>query len=167
MTTIREKVENYNSKVFLGIDPGETTGWAMAGIQMIPITPKKQASSMSQVKGISELVWFLENLDPQPDVIVYERYVVDLLEADINTGEHETIQVIGVVMSYAIRNGIELVGQLRTVKTQGYAWHHTIRTPGIKSVSHKRDAHAHLCYYQTLNGTPRYYKMKRPEAKRK
>lgn len=137
--------------LFLGIDPGETTGWALAGPQMIPVTPYGQLGSMGQVGGLMALTAFLEDLSPIPDIIVFERYVVSRLDSEINTGEHETIQAIGVVKSYAFRNNIELVAQLRTVKPQGYAWHHTITRPGSKVDSHRRDAHAHLCYYQTTH----------------
>lgn len=150
---------------FLGVDPGETTGWALTGVHMVPIIPTGKAAFMGEAHGLDELIDFLESLNPKPDIIIFERYVVTRLDTDINTGEHETIQAIGVIKSYARRNGIPIVGQLRTVKPQGYAWHHTIRTPGAKANSHRRDAHAHVCYYQTTHKNPEtgkpYYVLKR------
>lgn len=139
------------SNIMLGIDPGETTGWALAGPQMVPVFRDGTLVNMSQVRGLEALTTFLETLRPIPGLIVFERYVVNQLRADINTGEHETIQAIGVIKSYAFRNGIEIVGQMPVCKPQGYAWHHTITKPGVKADSHKRDAHAHLVYYQVTH----------------
>ncbi len=135
----------------LGIDPGETTGWAYLAGQGIPVADTRNRLHMGQVKGLDRLIPFLEGLDPVPTVIVFERYVIEELTRNQNSGEIETIQAIGVIKSYALRNRIKIVGQLRNVKPQDYAWHPTVRSPGAKENSHRRDAHAHAVYYLVMN----------------
>lgn len=140
------------TKLYLGIDPGETTGWALLRPQMViaPIGPGGRWQG--PVKGLEPLTHFLEALPEIPDAIIFERYVISDLTRMQNSGEIPTIQAIGIVKSYAFRNKIKLVDQLRTVKKQGYGWTPHNKKPGAKAVSHERDAEAHVAYYQVMNG---------------
>lgn len=130
--------------MFLAIDPGETTGWAIF----------KQDGSLDdygQAEGLDFFSGWLEFLDPKPSLLICEEWI---LNPNISQGgsRQETVQVIGVIRSYGLRNGIDIEWQSPSRKPAGYAW------AGIKPLpksqhaqSHQYDAIAHGTYYLVSN----------------
>lgn len=142
---------NYDFKkdwimMFLSFDPGDTTGWAHLGPEGFSKHLEPYRASMGQLKGQEALVRFLEGIQALPRVIIYEAFVIDGDMKKHKGQEHFTIQNIGIIKSYAIRNNIELVRQERTRKTMGYGWGQ-ISKAGSHKDSHGKDAMAHAVYY--------------------
>lgn len=145
------KAQDMN-QVFLGIDPGETTGWALMHPLAVPAALGPLGRWLGPVQGVEPFIDFLEALSVKPTAIIYERYVIRQLTRNQNHGELPTVQVIGALKSYAHRNKIKIVGQLPDIKPSGYAWGPHYKTEGAKVNSHERDAQAHIIYYQVMNG---------------
>lgn len=132
---------------WLSIDPGErNTGWAAF---------KKDGSDIefgTIRNGLDGVLEWIENLDPKPQRIIYENYRIN---PTISHGFSKvlTVQVIGVIKSYAKRNKIPLHEQPNTVLKIGlkyigcYGMYYTPRGKRIKHVDDEISAWAHGVYY--------------------
>lgn len=93
----------------LSLDPGETTGWAY---QDEHCEYPGGLLDIGQIGGIKELAVWLEAFTRPVDVVVIEDYKVwkGKRGAKSNTGSNlPTVRTIGVIESWALRNGIKIV----------------------------------------------------------
>lgn len=126
--------------MFLALDPGETTGWAS-------FNQDGSLIDYGQAEGFDFFSGWLEFLEPKPFLIICEEWI---LNPNIPQGgsRQETVQVIGSVRNYAIRNGIDIEWQSPSRKPAGYAWAGMKPLPKSQhSISHQYDAIAHGTYY--------------------
>lgn len=122
--------------MLLGIDPGDTTGWAVANREgvladMGQVKLANLASWLDGLHGISAVV--LENFRIRPG-------------QNFSWSEMDTIQVIGAVKYRAHQLKAPLILQEPSCKTIGAKWA-GIEIPKDHSISHQAEAWAHLTYY--------------------
>src|SRR4051812_23211924 len=118
--------------MYLGLDPGVTTGYAMSDDSGILI-------DYGQLKK-DELFDFLQDL--HPTIIVVENFKIRPGH-NFNWNGMEVIRVIGAIEYRAHELGARLVFQEPSVKSVGYKWA-GMPTPKSHSQSHQTDAWAHL-----------------------
>ncbi len=138
--------------MYLAFDPGETTGWAWADKNGMPMPPKSPTTNPhGQISNQDALIDFLEALNPVPSVIIVEKWK---LSPDQSKGmywtEMITPQNIGIIKAYARRHQVEIVWQETGVKKAGYGLAMLKPTSNHRD-SHWRDAKAHLEYYLARN----------------
>lgn len=128
------KLDNF----YLACDPGHTSGYAVFNSEGIMM-------KSGQISGLDDFMDFVEDLDPQPHVLVMEDYIIR--KGISHSGSRApTIQLIGMLKRWAKKNHVEVVLQQAHVKKIGYKF------AGLKQTkthdkSHEPDAIAHGCFY--------------------
>lgn len=132
---------------WLSLDPGEqNVGWAAF---------KEDGSDieLGVVRGgLDSFLEWIENLDPKPKRIIYENYRIS---PTLNHGFSKvlTVQVIGMIKSYAKRNRIPLHEQPNTVLKIGlkyvgcYSMYYDSKGRRKKHVDDQISAWAHGVYF--------------------
>lgn len=137
---------------YLAIDPGaQNSGWAKFA---------KDGSDLGlgAVKGGPDgLMDFLENLDPQPKVIILEQYV-NMPGVNPLWRTNKTEQLIGAIKRHAKRNNITVHEQRNTVLSMGlrmngfYKVYYDDQGKKKKHVDDEISAHAHGVYWLQTHG---------------
>lgn len=125
--------------MYLGIDPGETTGYALFE------TPEKMLT-WGHVAFDDVFDW-LENLPDGITVVIIESFTLFQHKAKQQSGSKmKTSQVIGAVKAWAKRKGAEIVEQPPTIK-QFAEKQSGLKPVGAHANSHRIDAFNHCYYY--------------------
>lgn len=100
-----------------------------------------------------ELVVYLEKQDPEEgDVCIYERYIIKPHKLTSHKGSRvETVQTIGAIKSWAIRNKLEIVEQPDSILAVAQLWF-DLKMPSNHSISHQISATLHGMYYLKMQG---------------
>lgn len=124
--------------ITVAFDPGLTTGYCVFSDGNIV--------TYDQVKFL-ELVGILEEL-PKPDVVIYENFQLFKHKAKQQIGsKFETVQAIGMIKSWAKRNGAEVIEQKPEIKKIAQMWTGMKPTGSHNVNSHWVDAYNHGMYY--------------------
>lgn len=137
---------------YLAIDPGEKrTGWAS-------FAENGDTISMGRIDGDADTFMdWIESLDTQPKVIIYENYRVS---PTINHGFSKvlTSQLIGMIKRHAKKNNIKIYEQPNTVLKIGlkmagfYKTYYKADGSKIKHVDDQVSALAHGIYWLQAHG---------------
>lgn len=140
-----------NTIKLLGIDPGKTTGWAQAELDVATrvIKPLNFGDSTDPT-GLELLEMMKES-----DYIIVENFLVDPRYARSGAFDYDSMiapQVIGSIRTLAAQIGKEnqIAMQPSSVKPVGYAWLGKKYKKGKKGM-HRWDALAHIYYYAVKN----------------
>ena len=137
-------------------DPGLTTGYV--------IFDNDKPFKYGQVKFL-ELVTLVESL-PTPDVVVYENFELFKHKAKQQIGsKFETVQAIGIIISWCKRNGADLIEQRPTIKPIAQKWTGMVPTGSHNTNSHWIDAYNHGMYYLCRQGIAKTLLEQEHEAK--
>jgi hypothetical protein len=130
--------------VFLGIDPGETTGWCLF--------VDNQLNCFGQIPDSSEGLtrWGMENasLLNLVTVCVYEDYKIRGNKALAHIGSRvPTIQCIGVVKHWGILGDWKMICQPSSILPIAQKWSQVKIPTSDHSISHQYVAINHVLYY--------------------
>ena len=129
---------------YLAFDPGETTGVA-------EFNSVGALLDMHQLK-IDALLDYLADMKFKPKTIIIEEYKIFAHKAKAHTNSKvPTIQVIGMIKSYAHRWGSAVVEQPSQAKVLGYKLSNTKQAKDHK-FSHQLDAYVHGYYHLIKHG---------------
>lgn len=127
--------------VFVGIDPGGTVGWALAGSAGNLIT-------CGEVKSVLELLTLLDTVKPKI-VIIEDFRVYGSKARSLTNNDLPASRVLGAVEAWCDMSGVELVKQnaslRKIVSTDILDWLGYLKI--TKGRPHARDAARHLVYY--------------------
>lgn len=137
--SIHENLATIRGFKYLAIDPGKMNGWALFDT----------GGYLRDAGQTDNLYKFLRKLDPKPEVIIFEDYVINPRIRQGGTRPVAAI-AIGHLEAYCEDNNIQLVKQYATNKTMGYVWAEIKQADDHKD-SHQRDAIAHGTYYLIRN----------------
>ena len=130
--------------LLLGIDPGKTTGWAVAELgENRRIVPKNFGHSTDPT-GLELLEMMKES-----DYIIVEDFLVDPRFARSGAFDYDSMiapQVIGSIKTLAAQVKKEIVMQPASVKPVGYGFLGKKYKKGKKGM-HQWDALAHIYYF--------------------
>lgn len=142
----------YETLYYLSLDPGEkNTGWAA-------FDENGNDLGMGKISGgLDPFLEWIESLDPSPSEIIYENYRISPTIAH-GFSKVVTVQLIGMIKSYAKRNRIPLHEQPNTVLKIGlkyagaYNAYYDARGKKKKHVDDQVSAYAHGLYYLQSHG---------------
>lgn len=127
--------------MYLALDPGETTGFAI-------FDEKGNSLEIGEVFSDAELDDLLDRLSPT--VVIVEDWVQSPY-ITMGGNKQLTARTIGSVESWCRRHSAKVVLQPNTIKSIGYKWA-GLPKPKVKSLSHRSDAYVHGVYYLQKNG---------------
>lgn len=132
---------------YLFIDPGETTGWAL-------FNKDGKTINFGQIKGTEEFSDWLSQLDPFPDLVVYEEYrLFSHLAVQQSGSKMVTSQVVGIVKHECRRRkNVPCVAQPSSILpiAEIYAgW--TLKSKGAHSKTNGYAAILHGIYFLQKN----------------
>lgn len=138
-TSVRFKDSlNEPPKVLLAVDPGKVSG--------VAIFIEGNARTLDQV-SFDDFGAYLFDLNPRPDLIVYENYRLFSWKAKEQSGSKmEASQIIGMLKLFASSQKIKIVEQGPQIKPIAQKWSKTI-PPKNHANSHQIDAFNHGFYY--------------------
>jgi hypothetical protein len=126
----------------LAIDPGIHNGWA--------IFKNGVVENLGSIDGVAEFDKWLHNQD-NIDVVVIEDFRLFRHKAKQQIGsKFEAVQVIGLVESWARRQGAKVVKQNADILAIAPKWS-KMPMPKNHSVSHHVSAYNHAFYYLVKN----------------
>jgi hypothetical protein len=135
----------------VGIDPGPHTGYVIADYD--PIEGFQIIATGIVETYRAALKFFSEYIDPLevllvPRLIVCEEYIINpKVYGHSHQGDKgETMRLIGALEYLALRNSIEIVLQMPTIKPVGYGFLGKKYERGKQNM-HGFDALAHLVFY--------------------
>lgn len=128
---------------YLAIDPGFTSGYAT-------FDENGKMTAFGQIANPDDMMDWIEELRPEPDVIILEDYVIRKNVSHAGS-RAPTIQLIGMIKRYAKKKAIKVVLQMSHAKNIGYKFAGLVPTKNHDQ-SHQYDAIAHGCYYLQKNG---------------
>lgn len=131
-------------KFILGIDPGETSGFA----SYIKGPEGWSPSNVVDIKK-GEIVDYISKIQ-MPDVIVCEEFITNPKVFDRTFQKHFTIRVIGALELRAYQLGIPMVMQMPGDKYP--ACGRLFRKPYKRTKNHHFDALLHAGWYLLQNG---------------
>lgn len=134
-------------KLYLGIDPGGTTGLALISVNN-KIPTLVEVLESKDVKGI-EFNWLIK----KADLLIVENFKVRPAKArkgNFDWSDMETPRVIGSIQTLAQLSDKTVVLQEPSIKPMGYGYAHMKYVPGKKGL-HIQDAAAHAMYYLVKN----------------
>lgn len=130
-------------KVILGLDPGQTTGWAVFTNLKRTACGELASKKLGMESSMKDLIDLYT-----PDLIFYEDYKVYKDKADIHIGAVLfTPFLIGCIRMYAFLNNIPVISQMAgTVKP--FVTNDKLKTWGFykKGIHHSLDAHRHIIW---------------------
>src|SRR5215510_1574641 len=107
-------------------------------------------SNFGQITDPDLFMDFIEALDPKPEVIVMEDYIIRK-HISHSGSRAPTIQLIGMIKRYARKNDIKVVLQQASAKSIGYKFAGMTPTKN-HAQSHQYDAVAHGVFYLQKHG---------------
>lgn len=129
---------------YISFDPGVSTGWAT-------FDSKGELTARGILRGLDELMDFLQNMKPHKTVIC-EDYRVFGKKANAHIGSRlETSQVIGMIKVYVARWKAELVMQPSSILPIAGLWSGEA-LPKNHDKSHDIAAYNHGVYYLQRQG---------------
>lgn len=130
----------------LAIDPGIANGWAIFEKGRI-----KDLGSINGVEAFDEWLHEVPNKYGPVDVVVVEDFRLFRHKASQQIGSRfEASQVIGLVQSWARRNGAEFIKQSSDILSIAQVWS-KMKMPKNHSKSHHVSAYNHGFYYLVKN----------------
>lgn len=126
---------------YLSIDPGNNTGWAL-------FNEKGDPTESGEIKGHDKFMDWLEEVDPKPDIIIFEVYTIDNRQFNHQGSNVPTLQLIGMIKRYASKNKIKLVESRRVNLKIGLRFMGVKYPPG-EHVPDQVSALAHGVFYLT------------------
>jgi len=135
-------------RLLLGIDPGETTGWASVTLSETGVLKVVEFGECRDLTT-HELSDHISN----HDLMIVESFLVDPAMSRTGAFDHsdmKTIQVIGALKLQSRLHGTPIVEQSRTVKPVGYGFLRMKYVKGKKGM-HSTDAMAHAVYWAVKN----------------
>lgn len=135
--------------MFLGIDPGKTTGLALVDLPSVGAKPVLEYTGQLNVE--ETIQWLAENAH-RIKIIVCEDYRLFLHKARQQAGSKmEATQVIGAIRAIASIHKIKVVMQPPNIKA--IAEKKTkLKPPSNHAESHWIDAYNHVVYYLIQKG---------------
>lgn len=132
--------------IVYGFDPGVTTGWAQF----------KQEGDDADIISWGDFPFqdLEDELDkmPAPELVIIESYKTRAATAHLGTKKEvkTTIEVEGIIKSWARRHKAKVVEQPNTIKAIAQRLTQ-VMPPSRHSLSHKVDAYNHAMYYMINN----------------
>lgn len=134
--------------LLLGIDPGKTTGWAMAELgddRVIKPTNFGETSDTSALELLPHI--------KEADIVIIESFLIDPRYARSGAFDYDDMiapQVIGSIKTLCVQEKKEIAMQPSSVKPVGYGFLGKKYKKGKKGM-HRWDALAHVYYYGVKN----------------
>jgi phage tail sheath protein FI len=129
---------------YIGIDPGDTSGWAKADVNGIML-------NYGQYKLAEQNKWLADNITPDILEVVIEDYR-NYRSGTFRGQTNQTSKNIGAIEMICELRNVPYVLQPANVKKIGYKFAGLGQAPSNHSISHQFDAVAHLTYRLRITG---------------